>query len=157
MLHKCHERKVIQFVNYKLQSDPENYFREKLLLYTPWQNEDTDLLHGCSTYEDAFKLCQHMIIEKMKTYELFDISIEEAISTYNIENAHDNNIAQSADHDNDDPEIGAPEGFDQYAYLNPARPSEHTDIDIRPQLNINTHTFEDSVEMIDDIMDDNSY
>ena len=37
-LHK--HRKVIRFVNYKYKVDPENYCREKLLLYIPWQQNE---------------------------------------------------------------------------------------------------------------------
>ena len=35
VIHKC--KKVIHFVNYKHKLDSENYYREWLLLYTPWR------------------------------------------------------------------------------------------------------------------------
>ena len=46
ILYKRRKSKIIRFVNYKQKLDPENYYREILLLYTPWQHEETDLYDG---------------------------------------------------------------------------------------------------------------
>ena len=46
ILYKRRKSKIIQFVNYKQKLDPENYYRECLLLYTPWRHEEKDLYHG---------------------------------------------------------------------------------------------------------------
>ena len=47
-------RKVIRFVNYKYKIDPENYCREKLLLYIPWHNNELQILQNHKTYIDAY-------------------------------------------------------------------------------------------------------
>ena len=36
ILYKRRKSKIIRFVNDKQKLDPENYYRERLLLYTPW-------------------------------------------------------------------------------------------------------------------------
>ena len=41
--------KVICFVNYKYKVDPENYCREKLLLYIPWQRNELKILEKFKT------------------------------------------------------------------------------------------------------------
>ena len=47
---KC---KIIRFVNYKFKIDPENYCREKLLLYIPWINNELNILQSFTTYIEA--------------------------------------------------------------------------------------------------------
>lgn len=41
--------RVIEYVRYSLKTNPENYYREKLMLFTPWRNESSDLLCGHQT------------------------------------------------------------------------------------------------------------
>ena len=40
---KCNVPRIIRYVNYNRDKDPENYFRERLMLFYPWKNETTDL------------------------------------------------------------------------------------------------------------------
>ena len=47
-LRKKH--KIICFVNYKFKIDPENYCREKLLLYIPWINNELNILQFYNLY-----------------------------------------------------------------------------------------------------------
>lgn len=35
--------RVIRYVRFNLKTDPDNYYREKLMLFTPWRNECSDL------------------------------------------------------------------------------------------------------------------
>ena len=63
------KRKVLRIVNYRLPSDPENYYREKLTLYTHWCNEGTDLIKDYHTYEEAFNTQKYETAKKMKEYE----------------------------------------------------------------------------------------
>ena len=37
--------KVIRYVRYNQTKDPENYYREQLMLFMPWRNEQKDLLY----------------------------------------------------------------------------------------------------------------
>lgn len=43
-VRKRQHPKVIRFRNYGLKSDPENFWREQLMLFVPWRNEERDLL-----------------------------------------------------------------------------------------------------------------
>ena len=79
----CRRRKVIQFVNYKYKIDPENYCREKLLLYIPWQQNELKILETYKTYIDAYSHFQKQIHEKMKIYEPAAQIIEHALLDYN--------------------------------------------------------------------------
>ena len=35
--------RIIRYVKYNKKKDPENYFREQLMLFVPWRNEQKDL------------------------------------------------------------------------------------------------------------------
>lgn len=37
--------RIIRFVNYKLEKDSYNYYREQIMLYTAWRNEEKDLIN----------------------------------------------------------------------------------------------------------------
>ena len=42
--------RVICHVRYNLKKDPENHYREQLMLFMPWRNEQKDLLGPFETY-----------------------------------------------------------------------------------------------------------
>lgn len=46
--------RVIRYVRFNLKTDPDNYYREKLMLFTPWRNECSDLLSGFDSFEQSF-------------------------------------------------------------------------------------------------------
>ena len=42
---KCKTSKIIRFLNVSFALDDLNYYREQLMLFLPWKNEATELLH----------------------------------------------------------------------------------------------------------------
>ncbi|CAB4042084.1 Hypothetical predicted protein, partial [Paramuricea clavata] len=50
--------KVIRSVRFNKVKDPENYYREQLMLYTPWRNELKDLLGTCESYLQMYELLE---------------------------------------------------------------------------------------------------
>jgi PIF1-like helicase/Helitron helicase-like domain at N-terminus len=53
-----HERSgpaaIIRFRNYNKDIDPEDYYREMLLLHMPWHGDEDSILHGCQSYQEAY-------------------------------------------------------------------------------------------------------
>ena len=41
-LKKHQKARIIWYVNYSIKKDPENYYRERLMLFHPWKNESVD-------------------------------------------------------------------------------------------------------------------
>ena len=72
-------------MNYKQKLDPENYYRERLLLYTPWRHEETDLYHGKQTYAEAFDCMKNMIQHKMAVYEPMAQILRETVEVFENE------------------------------------------------------------------------
>lgn len=44
-------RKIIRYVHYNKEQDPENFYREQLMLFYPWRNEEKDLKGSENTFE----------------------------------------------------------------------------------------------------------
>ena len=51
-------------MKYNKKKDPENYFKEQLMLFVPWQNEQKDLLGSFDTYEAHDNSVQTSLIPK---------------------------------------------------------------------------------------------
>ena len=43
---------VLRSAWFNKQKEPEKHYRELLMLFTPWRNEETDLLGNFASYED---------------------------------------------------------------------------------------------------------
>ena len=65
------KQKVIRYVKYDKKSDPENFYREQLMLFLPWRNELIDLLNGHETYEEHYNIIQDNIAAKASEYSHF--------------------------------------------------------------------------------------
>ena len=80
--------KILRYVHYNKKVDSENFYREQLMLFTPWRNEEKDLLNGYKTYQDRFNLLDHKILLKRKEYDSHSeliYEVEEAAETQNID------------------------------------------------------------------------
>ena len=61
--------KIIRYVNYNQKVDSENYYREQIMLFFPWRNEEKDLLKNHKTYQDHFKTIRERIQLKKMEYD----------------------------------------------------------------------------------------
>ena len=64
VLFRRKTQKIIRYVRYSKVHDSENYYREQLMLYTPWRKEPDDILGGFNTYEDRFNSCSELLQQK---------------------------------------------------------------------------------------------
>lgn len=60
--------RIIRSVWFNKEAEPEKHFRELLMLFTPWRNEETDLLGSFPSYELQYKALAKMIDKQMKQY-----------------------------------------------------------------------------------------
>ncbi|XP_061196745.1 uncharacterized protein LOC133205019 [Saccostrea echinata] len=63
-------QKIIRFVRFNKNQDPENYFREQLMLFLPWRNELSDLKGTHVNYETSFIQYQEKVLLKKNAYAL---------------------------------------------------------------------------------------
>ena len=147
-------RKVIRFVNYKYKVDPENYCREKLLLYIPWQQNELKILEKFKTYIDAYYHFQKQIHEKMKIYEPAAQIIEHALLEY--EEHPDKFIPNSSSTIEDNINSIIPETDvidDSYKFLIPNDNTEMNNYDLQQDLKIQKYNYIDSIQTKPNILD----
>ena len=58
---KGEKEKVIRFIKYKKHIDYENYYRGKLFLYVPFENNENALKQDSSTWNSAYMLHKNTI------------------------------------------------------------------------------------------------
>ena len=61
--------KILRYVNYNQKVDSENYYREQIMLFCPWRNEEKDLLKNYKTYQDYFETIRESIQLKKMEYD----------------------------------------------------------------------------------------
>ena len=49
---------------------PEKHYRELIMLFTLWRNEQTDLLHTFSSYQERYRVLYKMTEKQMKLYAM---------------------------------------------------------------------------------------
>ena len=65
---KRSKSRVIRCVWFNKEKDPEKHYRELIMLFTPWRNEEKDLLGSCSSYQARFFLVKDIISKQMEQY-----------------------------------------------------------------------------------------
>ena len=157
IIHKCKVPKVICFVNYKYELDPENYCRERLLLYSPWRHEETDLYYGKETYIEAFEVQRQCIENKMKIYEPMAAKLTEVLDIFQQKNSLNyDDIAPSTQHEELEHTEFHTTISTTFEFYDPERPVSHQQGDIGPHLQFCVPTFEDSVQIMEDKMSDDA-
>ena len=62
--------RIIRSVCFNKEVDSEKHYRELIMLFTAWRNEETDFIGICSSYQDYFSQVKHLIDEQMKQYAI---------------------------------------------------------------------------------------
>ena len=120
--------RVIRYVRYNLKKDPENHYREQLMLFMPWRNEQKDLL---GPFETAHYNSMKISLEaKRNEYEHHTEELELARQMMEAEEAAYDGLAPNAEQENGEAlEEGAKES-ESFVYFNPDRIVEHRYYDI---------------------------
>ena len=89
---KRSKSRIIRSVWFNKEKDPEKHYRELIMLFTPWRNEETDLSANCSSYQARFFLVKDIINKQMKQYAVCSdaldkvhehmISLEESVEQF---------------------------------------------------------------------------
>lgn len=70
ILRKRRRQKILRYVRYNRDQDPENYYREQLMLFYPWRNEEKDLLSDCETYKEHYLQKMDILNVNKEKYEV---------------------------------------------------------------------------------------
>ena len=149
--------KIIRYVKYSQKVDPENFFREQLMLFHTWRNENLDLLNGHSTYEDHFKTVSDEIKTKKEEYDANSQLLNE------VEVATETQILDNFD--DVSPNIESVEAIDaekepvqstECAFYSPET-REHACYNLGTDIGLSTHIANDDIELIQNRLPENEY
>ena len=84
--------RVIRYVNYSKTNNREHHYRERLMLFFPWRDEEFDILSDCNSHEDKYNLHKDKIESIRINYEKFDDDLEQILAT-TVEYDADDNIS----------------------------------------------------------------
>ena len=100
-LVKRKKAKIIRYVRYHKDKDPEKHYREQLMLYTPWRKENIDLIKDCQTFQERFKQVKDEVISNRHQYEYHSEILDKAMEDMNnAEYDNFDNVAPNAEHVN---------------------------------------------------------
>ena len=126
--------RIIRYVKYNKKNDPENYFREQLMLFVPWRNEQKDILGSFDTYEAHYNSVQTSLIPKRNEYEHHIEELELARQMMEDEQREYDQTAPNAEQENREAEEEGSKESEQFVYFNPSRVVEHRHYDIGIEL-----------------------
>ena len=69
--------RIIRSPWFNIKSHPEKHYRELIMLFTSWQNEDNDLIGSSSSYQERFLLLKEEIDKQMRKYDICSEDLNE--------------------------------------------------------------------------------
>ena len=126
--------RIIRYVRYNRKRDPENYFREQLMLFVPWRNEQKDLIGSFGTYEARYNSVQTSLVSKRNEYEHHAEELEIARQMMENEERDYDQIAPNAEQENRETEEEGPAESEKFVCFNPSRVVEQRHYDIGIEL-----------------------
>ena len=149
--------KIIRYVKYSQKVDPENYYREQLMLFYPWRNEDSDLLNGFSTFKEHFEAVREKIKSTKKEYDansdLLD-EVEVAAETHILGQV--DGVSSNIESVEANDALNKPVQSTKFAFYSPET-REHSYYDLGADIGLPTHIANDDIEMIQNRLPENEY
>lgn len=121
--------RILRYVNYNIRTNMELHYRERLMLFLPWRNEERDLYGGYSTYTEHYNAKKEQILPVRLKYEKHNDSLQEAIEQVEAEDLNDESTDSEA-------EECVVEQTADLGFFDPERPEEHTTHDIGADIGI---------------------
>jgi len=123
--------KIIRSVRFNKEKYPENYYREQLMLYTPWRNEQKDLIKDCRTYQERYQQVESIINSNKEQYECHSDILEKAIEDLN-ENHYisDDPIAPNTQHIHEQDATAKTKQSELFGCFDPRTNIQHSQYDL---------------------------
>ena len=155
---KRQKPKVIRSVRFNKSKDPDNYFREQLMLYVLWRNEATDITEHHQSYQDRYEKLDHLLsVNKMK-YEYHTDILEKAYEDLNtLDSDEIGNIAPCTQH-NDELDFSTERKKSElFGCFHPGENTGHSQYDLSDDVGIFPRLTEDENLSATKPIDDTDY
>jgi len=149
-------KKVIRYVRFSKKDDKENHYREKLLLFHPWRNEQSDLLGDYDTFEAHNLQLKKFIDFKVQQYEHHVEELEQARELAEKDyNAYDD-VAPGAQEQESEALQEEPVESEEFLFFNPDKVAGPREYDIGIELG-SGHVSAATIEQTENILSDEDY
>ncbi|XP_061186975.1 uncharacterized protein LOC133195120 [Saccostrea echinata] len=140
-------KRVIRYVGCSQKTNSEQYYRERILLFLPWRNENADLLGSHQTYEQHYRQKACIIQVKQKQYEHFVDELEQARLQAEEDLDNMETVAPNTEHaEAEDAEISS-EPSEEFVHYDPDT-VQHRDFDIGPELGLSSKVSETEMSAV---------
>ena len=78
ILYKRSKPKILRYVGFSLLNDPENFYREKLMLYYPWKGDEKNILGDFESYKERYEHLKDQIEPLQQKFETNASAVETA-------------------------------------------------------------------------------
>jgi len=151
-LVKRQKSRIICSVRFNKNKDPENYSREQLMLYTPWRNENKDLIQNCETFQERYEQLKNTIAQNKRQYDCHAEVLDDAIENDELEEFVD--VAPNSQHrDEQDQEIGT-KPSPLFGCFDPGTNKQHNQYDLMDDISIFPRTNDDEDLVVKRMSDD---
>ena len=138
--------RIIRNVHFNPDTDSEKFYRELIMLFYPWRDEQSDLLAGSETYKQRYEEIHEAIEEQREIYEPFRDAVD-----------HAEDVVENAENELDDAwDNLAPNTEHMESVENPQLPDnqhENETYDIGTDLGLNVTRQEDELNLVYEIPD----
>ncbi|XP_062577467.1 uncharacterized protein LOC134239311 [Saccostrea cucullata] len=145
---------VLRWVNFDVETDSEKHYRELLMLFTPWRNEEKDLISKYESFEARYRACEIQIQQKLSEYQqggkaLNDI--EKVLLNVDAEDLCTDFIAPAKEHEE---EMDREEGSTLSSKWGCFDPGKHApDYDIGLELGIQRKNLDEEISQMGEMED----
>ena len=129
--------KIIRSIRFHKSKDPENHYREQLMLYSPWRNENTDLLRDCKTYQGRFSQIKEQVLSNRQSYEYHSEALDKAME--DLDNDYLNmssSVAPNAQHINEQDCATKQKPSELFGCFDPGNNKQHSQYDLLDDIGI---------------------
>ena len=155
-LVKRKKARIIRSVRFNKENDPENYCREQLMLYTPWRNEEKDLIKDCKTYQERYKQVEAIVKSNKEQYEYHSDILEKAIKDLNDNDNFSAPVASNTQHMNEQDIAAKTKASELFQCFDPGSNKQHSQYDLFQDMNILPRNNDDE-ELIQNRLHDSDY
>lgn len=151
--------KVFRSVRYNKNKDPENYYREQLMLYVPWRNEDKDLNHdhGCGTFEEKYESLKDVISKNSFPYEHHSDILDKALDDLQDQSdEYVGSVAPNSQHLDEKDMIIGQKASDLFGCFDPGKNKQHSQYDLLDDIGIFPRSS-DNEQLLIKRMDDEQF
>ena len=156
-LVKRKRAKIIRSVRFNKEKEPQNYYREQLMLNTPWRNEQKDLIKDCPTYQERYQQVELIVNSNKEQYDRHSDILEKAIEDLNEnDNTSDDPVAPNTQHTNEQDAAAKTKPSELFGCFDPGTNKQHSQYDLFDYMGI-LPRHNDEEELVQNRLNDSDY